>query len=155
MRLFYSSRRVQVDPGAVGTHYLGRIVPHSLVDAWRASSLLAPNTLEDSIRSLLQSQTAHVCCAFATQVGPGWLNPTEEAVWPLAETLAVAQLAFQGLQANPEQDQQAHDDGMNICILKCCRNDSVGGDEADCLASSLCLRALLGLLALAILQCCV
>lgn len=30
-----------------------------------------------------------------TQVGPGWLNPTEEGVWPLEETLQVADLAFQ------------------------------------------------------------
>lgn len=42
-------------------------------------------------------------CLCANQVGSGWLNPTEEAVWPLAETLAVAKLAFQGLDANPEE----------------------------------------------------
>lgn len=49
-------------------------------------------------------------CAFATQVGPGWLNPTEEEVWPLAEALSVAHLAFQGLK--PEQEQGANGDGM-------------------------------------------
>ena len=48
------------------------------------------------------------------QIGPGWLNPTEEAVWPLAETLAVAQLAFQGLNVNPEREHEANDDGMFV-----------------------------------------
>ncbi|CAM9866317.1 unnamed protein product, partial [Sphacelaria rigidula] len=31
----------------------------------------------------------------AAEVGSGWLNPTEEDVWPLEETLQVADLAFQ------------------------------------------------------------
>lgn len=68
----------------------------------------------------MRCQTARVCvgfCAFPTQIGPGWLNPTEEAVWPLAETLAVAQLAFQGLNADPEREQEANDDGMHPLYL--------------------------------------
>lgn len=45
---------------------------------------------------------------FCVQVGSGWLNPTEEAVWPLEETLAVASLAFQGLNAHPEEESSDH-----------------------------------------------
>lgn len=73
---------------------------------------LHPNTLEGFIHPLMDFNRFVCCCAFTTQVGPGWLNPTEEAVWPLAETLAVAQLAFQGLNVSPEQGQGANDDGM-------------------------------------------
>lgn len=35
-------------------------------------------------------------------------------MWPLAETLAVAQLAFQGLNVNPEREHEANDDGMFV-----------------------------------------
>lgn len=39
---------------------------------------------------------------YLPQVGPNWLNPTERAVWPLEETLQVAELAFQGLETSAE-----------------------------------------------------
>lgn len=42
------------------------------------------------------------------QVGSGWLNPTEDGVWPLAETLAVARLAFEEL--DPDPGEQVDDD---------------------------------------------
>lgn len=49
------------------------------------------------------------------KVGSGWLNPTEGEVWPLAETLAVASLAFQGLDANVGEaaDGDGDDDNDN------------------------------------------
>lgn len=50
-----------------------------------------------------------------TQVGSGWLNPTEDGVWPLAETLAVARLAFEGLDADPEG--KVHDNSKCIFLF--------------------------------------
>ena len=58
----------------------------------------------------------------AEQVGSGWLNPTEEAIWPLAETLDVAQLAFEGLNTHIHAHTEGHakDDGecTDYCRLK-------------------------------------
>lgn len=36
--------------------------------------------------------------SICAQVGSSWLNPTEEALWPLEETLEVADLAFGALE---------------------------------------------------------
>ena len=57
-------------------------------------------------------------CLPEYQVGSGWLNPTEEAVWPLAETLAVAQLAFQGLDATQEE-RGTDGEGKRVSLLFC------------------------------------
>lgn len=54
-------------------------------------------------------------CFSNAQIGPGWLNPTEGAVWPLEETLQVAHLAFQGLNAHAEG--LPHGDGERNCAF--------------------------------------
>ena len=61
-------------------------------------------------------------CRDTEQVGRGWLNPTEEAVWPLAETLDVAQLAFEGLNTHTDTEYLGSDDGecMENCRLEAC-----------------------------------
>ena len=64
-------------------------------------------------------------------------------MWPLGETLAVAQLAFRGLNASQARHQEADDDGIYMRIfLRSLRYSvqtiSVGSIEVDCLVSSLC-----------------
>lgn len=52
----------------------------------------------------------------AEQVGTGWLNPTED-VWPLEETLQVAQLAFQGLNTSTSGDGECMRTRLKACTI--------------------------------------
>lgn len=54
-----------------------------------------------------------------TQVGPTWLNPTEDEVWPLEETIQVAGLAFQGLETYTEGNSSNH--GELFFVVSICR----------------------------------
>lgn len=53
------------------------------------------------------------------QIGPTWLNPTEDEVWPLEETTQVASLAFQGLETYTEGNSSDH--GELVFIVSACR----------------------------------
>ncbi|CAN0069251.1 unnamed protein product [Laminaria digitata] len=72
----------------------------------------APDDAEDRAKeSLARVLVTSLAERLDAEVGTGWLNPTEEAVWPLQETFQVAQLAFQGLNADTED--LASDDASN------------------------------------------
>lgn len=61
----------------------------------------------------------------AIQIGPSWLNPTEDEVWPLEETIEVAGLAFQGLEAYTEGNSSDHGEllwGKFTCAIMCSMN---------------------------------
>ncbi|CAM9302213.1 unnamed protein product [Ectocarpus fasciculatus] len=72
----------------------------------------APNDSEDRAKeSVARVLMTSLAGKLDAEVGPGWLNPTEEAAWPLDETLAVASLAFQRLNAHPEEESSDHENG--------------------------------------------
>lgn len=114
--------------------------PRSLADTRRIPILAARKQHAHDIDPHTSgiSNCPCVCVPPAAQVGSGWLNPTEEGVWPLPEALAVARLAFQGLDANREQGQEANDDdGMCAFIPTFCLHHSMGSNEAEYLVFQL------------------
>eukprot|EP00903_Cladosiphon_okamuranus_P009113 g8706.t1 len=106
---------VTLDPGDVlfvpnhWWHFVEAVETSLSVNVWLEAPGDAEDRCSESVARVLMTSLAD---GLDTEIGPDWLNPTEKAVWPLAETLAIAQLAFRGLHADPERDREANgDDG--------------------------------------------
>ncbi|CAM9161881.1 unnamed protein product, partial [Hapterophycus canaliculatus] len=87
-------------------HFVEAVETSLSVNVW----VDAPDDSEDRAKeSVARVLMTSLASGLETEVGPAWLNPTEGEVWPLEETLAVASLAFQGL--NPDANEAASGDG--------------------------------------------
>ncbi|CAM9106479.1 unnamed protein product [Pylaiella littoralis] len=86
-------------------HFVEAVETSLSVNVWLKAPGDPENRCSESVARVLMTSLAG---GLDAEVGSGWLNPTEDGVWPLAETLAVARLAFEEL--DPDPGEQVDDD---------------------------------------------
>ncbi|CAM9181020.1 unnamed protein product, partial [Discosporangium mesarthrocarpum] len=103
-----------------------------------------PGDAEDrATESLARVLATSLARELMDEVGPGWLNPTEEGIWSMQETMEVAGLALKGMGVSEEDEGGNKKDNHNPKALEERRAPLSVHALVDCFASPKVLKMVL------------